>query len=114
MIDARRKERKMILSKNDKKVLDEVIDNYGAEMQMMMLCEECGELIQASSKMIRGVTPKRIANLKEEIADVLVMIEQAMIIFDIEDEDIVAQMMKKIERTRRRIDDVQHNGRNDA
>lgn len=54
------------------------IENFGPATQQVVAMEECGELIQAISKSIRGAEH----NVEEEIADVEIMIEQLKLMFD--------------------------------
>ena len=64
-------------------VFKQAIEFYGETNQKRMLQEECAELIQAISKDIRGEQH----NVEEEIADVLILLEQALRIYD---KDIVS------------------------
>ena len=56
-------------------MINRIADMYGKEPQLVMLMEECGELIQACSKLIRS-KDRAVNNLIEELADVRIMIEQ--------------------------------------
>lgn len=59
------------------------LKKWGQEAQLQMIQEECAELIQAVSKILRkGDQPHLIMNLAEELADVEIMIEQAELMFD--------------------------------
>ena len=60
-----------------------IAEHYGAGAQSMQTCEECAELIQAVSKLTRGVTEMRISALVEEIADVRIMMSQLMELYGI-------------------------------
>lgn len=65
-------------------VFNEAIKKYGAEHQMQIAEEECAELIQAISKVIRSngsFTEDEIDHLAEEIADVEICIRQIKVIF---------------------------------
>ncbi len=59
-------------------IYDAAMKQYGIQSQTMVLCEESGELIQAASKMLRSTDPTDSLkdHLAEEMADVLIMIEQ--------------------------------------
>lgn len=57
-------------------VLETAIQTYGIEAQEDMAIEECSELIQA----ILHNRRKRDSNISEEIADVLIMLEQLQMI----------------------------------
>lgn len=68
----------------DKELLNKAIDTYGKEEQLLQTVEECAELIQAINKWRRKkdwVGKKDAADhLAEEIADCIIMLEQARII----------------------------------
>ena len=68
---------------------EDIINHFGVNRQSRQAMEECGELIQAINKMLRYPDDeiKRL-ELIEEIADVLIMIAQLKIIFDIEQAEI--------------------------
>ena len=87
-----------------------VISTYGPKAQTVIHCEECAELIQAISKMHRV----RVAevddkdayyNLVEEIADVLVCVEQLKEIYGINDSEIQKLVDFKCARQEARIDE---------
>lgn len=83
---------------------------YGYEAQSNQLVEECAELIQAINKYRRASTSlgipvaeekKAIAfdNLKEEICDVEIMLEQIKDLLGIDDEEMAAVKLYKVNRT---------------
>lgn len=92
-----------------------IADFYGWEAQSNQLMEECAELIQAVNKYRRAMGQGQhlaeyksadvVYNLREEIADVEVMLEQIKYLLRIGDE--VLQEIKdfKIDRTYHRITD---------
>jgi NTP pyrophosphatase (non-canonical NTP hydrolase) len=87
-----------------------IAEHYGYDEQSGQLIEECAELVQAISKYRRakksGVQPTLslvYENLVEEIADVELMIEQVKYLLQIPEEDIQANKVYKISRTRVRI-----------
>jgi len=62
-------------------IYQKAISKWGYKAQLVMLMEECAELIQASSKMLRyfgqeNKDPFWLCNFVEEMADVEIMIEQ--------------------------------------
>ena len=69
------------------------------EEMLVITMEECGELIQACSKMIRskGKT-KYLRNLQDEIGDVMTMIEIMKISGLVSDEQITDRMVEKKEK----------------
>lgn len=104
------------------KILQEAIDHYGEESQLDMAIEEMSELTKAICKYKRlkkavtsdsGSVNKRVVeweryyvtidDIKEEIADALVMLEQLMMMFDCE-ERMSAIASKKIDRLKWRMD----------
>ena len=56
----------------------DAVNYFGAEPQKRQTIEECSELIQAICKDLRGMEH----NAEEEIADVLIMLEQLTHIYD--------------------------------
>jgi|UPI00061D8549 NTP pyrophosphatase (non-canonical NTP hydrolase) len=70
------------MNKEDKTVFDDdilkkVIQHYGHDYMMVVAMEEASELVQAISKIYRyGVTLEAVNHLNEEIADVLIVIEE--------------------------------------
>ena len=90
---------------------EKVISFYGAEKQSMVHCEECAELIQAISKMRRARDAGKddsvaYFNLVEEMADVLVVLEQLQEMYDIPDTEIQSMVFKKCRRQEARIHDA--------
>jgi len=91
---------------------EEIINHFGVNRQSRQAMEECSELIQAINKMLRYPDDeiKRL-ELIEEIADVLIMITQLKIIFDIEQSEIRRMMNYKKSRLvqRYKLDLLQKN-----
>ena len=78
----------------------EIADHYGIEKQLHQLAEECSELaVEASHSARKGVTVKII----EEMAGVLLMIEQVVYLANIATEDIDECIRFKIDRQLERI-----------
>ena len=81
----------------DKTKIQQYIDTYGIEKQSMVCMEECAELIQAISKRVRkGIVAND--NLAEEIADVLICIEQLKMMYSISDSEIEQWIEYKMNR----------------
>lgn len=77
-----------------------IADHYGIEKQLHQLAEECSELaVEASHSARKGVTVKII----EEMADVLLMIEQVIYLANIAIDDIDECIKFKIDRQLERI-----------
>lgn len=81
---------------NEEKI-NVVINIYGSESQQIQAIEEFSELSQALAKNLKGKGD--IDNIKEEIADAAIMLEQLQIIFKIKDEEIYKIIDKKLDRT---------------
>jgi NTP pyrophosphatase (non-canonical NTP hydrolase) len=80
-------------------ILKQALNTYGLGMQTVMLCEECAELTKASTKLLRnGDSKELVIALTEEMADVLIMIEQMKIAYQIKDIDVEVVMNGKIIR----------------
>lgn len=82
------------MTKIDKVKIEEIADQLGKEEILCQLSEECAELIQSCLKYRRatkGLTPKTeneaFDDLAEELADVLLNIEQVIYLFAEEDID---------------------------
>ena len=86
-------------------ILEKAIRHYGNENQMMQTMEELSELSVAISKCLRYKDDIEARNnLVEEIADVLIMIDQLKIIMDIKDYELECYRQYKLERLERRIE----------
>lgn len=79
-------------------IYEKAIDTYGIQSQTLMLAEECSELVKAASKACRYMaipgdlhetkTLELVQDIAEEIADVLIMIEQIKMYYYITDSEI--------------------------
>jgi len=65
---------------NFQKICLQAVQYFGKTSRKQLAQEECAELIQALSKDLRGLDH----NVEEEIADVLIMIEQIKCIYDVD------------------------------
>lgn len=75
-------------------VLQKALDTFGVEMQKDMAIEEMSELTKAIIKERRGKGTKE--EIIEEIADVLIMMEQLRIVYGYE--AVSDAMLYKLER----------------
>ena len=73
---------------------------YNTEL-MLITMEECGELIEACSKIIRCEDYKDHPKMIEEVGDVLLLIEMIMERGLIRQEDIDARKKVKIEKLKK-------------
>lgn len=80
-----------------------VIDHYGVEAQIPVFMEECAELAQAISKMHRKPSAARRDNLVEELADVLICMNQLQLIYGIQNWELQKKVREKTQRTEARI-----------
>ena len=77
-----------------------IAKHYGIKKQLRQLAEECSELaVEASHSARKGTTVKII----EEIADVLIMMEQVIYLAKIDKCDIEDCINYKLERQMKRI-----------
>ena len=82
--------------------LKRAIDYWGADAQIDKAIEEMAELTQALLKCRLEKNGKNMANVAEEIADVLIMVEQLIMIYDNE-EEVDKHTNRKISRLTRRF-----------
>lgn len=90
----------------DQNIILKSIVYYGKEIQSTICMEECAELIQAVSKMIRGsdeLSDDDYDHLAEEIADVLVCIETLKQLYSVENSAINNWIRQKQQRQLRRM-----------
>ena len=80
----------------DKSIISECIKHYGKEMQLIVCMEELSELSQAISKKIRSKGDRN--NLVEEMADVIICLENLKQIFAVTNTDIEEWVNFKQER----------------
>ena len=77
-----------------------IADHYGFSSQAYMLCEEAAEFTVALNKLRRG-NNEAYKNVKEELADVLVVASQLRLLLGSEEIDEIAH--EKIKRQLERI-----------
>ena len=84
----------------------DAVKTYGKESQLIVAIEELSELIKELTKHLRG--ENNVDHISEEMADVLIMLEQLHIIFG---NSIAVKYWKrkKLQRLRERL----HNGSSD-
>ena len=79
-----------------REILKKAIAVYGKDAQQDMVIEEVSELIKAICKIKRNknnIAPELKENLYEEIADVLITLEQLIMIYDCD--DVVEEYIEK-------------------
>lgn len=91
----------------DESVIAKSVDHYGEEIQATVCMEECAELIQAVSKMIRRndeLSEEDYDHLEEEVADVLICVEMLKQIYSISDLNIEEWIDRKQKRMINRME----------
>ena len=78
------------------------LTRYGRDTQLMVLAEECAELIKEAAKALRGY--ERPEKLKEELIDVIVMTEQLLLDMDISMDEVDEEAEKKLRRALSRFE----------
>lgn len=83
-----------------KRLYRAAMEKWGLDLQMGMLMEECAECIQAAHKVKRKETREAWSALAEEMADVLIMIEQISLHVDWQrmEEKVEAARVRKLVR----------------
>lgn len=93
----------MTYTSGQRSIMAEIIGYYGHESQKMMLLEEMAELQKEICKDMRG-KPNQNA-ITEEVADVLIMLEQIQMMYHISETRLHAITNEKLHRQLRRIED---------
>ena len=78
------------------------IKTYGEKAQKLMAIEEMSELTKEICKDFRGKLNRE--NLIEEMADVLIMLDQMLILYKISGEEVGLMRIKKVERLKERLE----------
>ena len=82
-------------------VLEKAIEVYGKDLQKQVAIEEMAELTKEICKDFRGKGNRE--HIIEEIADVCIMLDQLMIIYDIETNEMLDEIDIKTARLEERI-----------
>lgn len=86
------------------KITERAIATFGGELQSMVAMEECAELVQAISKCIREPHDEKARkHLVEEMADVLICLEQLKSIYEVSDLELDFWTASKLGRLERRL-----------
>ena len=92
------------MTQQEKDLYERNIKYHGIEQETTIAMEECSEHIQAISKCKRyGCINKYRENLIEEMTDVLIMIDELKMIYQISDVDISDIRQYKMNRQSYRI-----------
>ena len=96
----------------DKQIIEETMDRYGIERQSLVAMEELSEMQKAISKLVRNpeesTKPLEFKglrhNLIEEMADVLICMDQLIEFYHIQRPDIQELIQAKQERQAKRLE----------
>lgn len=88
---------------NEQELYTKAINTYGVREQSAVAMEECAELIQAINKHQRNGSADTLSNLIEEIADVLIMIDQLKAMYNLSEEAINIKKNYKLCRLEQRL-----------
>lgn len=97
----------------DKQIIEETLDRYRIERQSLVAMEELSELQKAISKLVRNPEEKTKPlefkglknNLIEEMADVLICMDQLIEFYHIQRPDIQELIQAKQERQAKRLEE---------
>lgn len=105
-----------MFNEQEKSILQKAVETYGVNAQIDVAVEEMAELTKALMKDRRnrtfnkynfGIFVKDMMPVYDEIADVLIMLEQIQMIFDCE-KDVEEIKGQKIQRLENRLKEVQN------
>jgi len=80
----------------------QAIETYGVRAQKLMAIEEMSELTKEICKDFRGKLDRE--HLIEEMADVLIMLDQMLLLYKISGEEVGLMRIKKVERLKERLE----------
>ena len=90
-----------IIGTHWRSTLEQALDKWGIDAQLLMVSEEFGELLSALSKWRRGrIAPTKVA---EEIADVYIMLSQIAIMIKCPQHTIDALIESKLKRLQNKL-----------
>lgn len=97
----------------NKQIIEETLDRYGIERQSLVAMEELSELQKAISKLVRNPEEKTKPlefkglrqNLIEEMADVLICMDQLIEYYQIQGIEIQDTIQAKQERQAKRLEE---------
>ena len=90
-----------MLNDQNKMLCWEVLAKHGCENQMNMVIEECAELQKAVCKIHRDdghITDEHDENFREELVDVMVVIQQMFLVLKMSADEINQRARVKLER----------------
>ena len=99
------------ITAHEKQVFREAIETYGEAQQLIVLFEEMSELQKEICKCIRYSVTHRRRHVEEEMADVLIMLDQARMILELDDDNIEMWRLDKVARLQQRLEDEKNGGK---
>lgn len=85
-------------------IYKQAIETYGVRAQKLMAIEEMSELTKEICKDFRGKLNRE--HLIEEMADVTIMLDQMLLIYEISGEEILSMCGRKMKRLKERLEKV--------
>ena len=79
-------------------VLKKAVEVYGPEKQTDMMLEEMSELTKALLKHRRNPGAETLANIREEMADVQIMLDQMRLIYGDDHNDLIFKISRLAHR----------------
>ena len=93
------------ITKQEKEIIMRAIETYGVKSQEDIAIEEMSELIKAILKNRRYSSLETRENIREEIADVFIMLTQLIVIYTVPGENsILDTITEKLNRLKARIE----------
>lgn len=89
---------------NEREILKRAIETYGVKNQEDIAIEEMSELIKAILKNRRYSSLETRENIREEIADVIIILAQLILIYKVPGETIILDTItEKLNRLNKRL-----------
>jgi len=85
-------------TKNEVKIMQTALDQWGLNAQVGQTIEECAELIVVLQKYINRTERPEVDDILGEIADVEMMLAQMRLVFGISDAALRVRIEEKFER----------------
>lgn len=87
------------------KNLKKITEHFGVDTELMKLSEEVGELQGICYKELYDSLANHIDDIEEECADVLVVLLQIFLAFNVDMDKVVKTVEHKVDRTIKRIEE---------
>ena len=87
-----------MLNHDNQEMCWELLSKNGCSAQRQMVIEECAELQKATCKLNRFPCPLMEENFKEELVDVLVVIQEMMLDMEMDMDEVNKRANRKLNR----------------